>query len=110
MNPQTFSWLLIAASIAAEVAGTVAMRYSDGLTRPLPSLVTGISYLFAIWSMSLAVRHLEVGLAYAVWAGTGTALIALAGMLWLGESTAPTRIIALLLIVLGVLLLKAHSG
>lgn len=109
VDPHTFSWLLIAASIAAEVAGTIAMRYSDGLTRPLPSLATGISYLAAIWLMSLAVRHLEVGLAYAVWAGTGTALIALAGMLWLGESTAPLRIVGLSFIVLGVLLLKAHS-
>lgn len=110
MNPQTFSWLLIAASIAAEVAGTVVMRYSDGLTRPLPALATGMSYLAAIWWMALAVRHLEVGLAYAVWAGTGTALIALVGMLWLGESTAPTRIVGVLLIVLGVLLLKIDSN
>lgn len=106
MNTHGFSWLLLTISIAAEVTGTIALRYSEGFTRVLPSLVTAISYALAIWLMSLAVKYLEVGLAYAVWAGVGSALIALVGIFWLGESSSPTRIMGISSIVIGVCLLK----
>ena len=76
MGMRNFSWLLLAASIAAEVVGTLALRHADGFTRALPSAVVAAAYALAIWLMALAVRQLEVGLAYAVWAGAGTALIA----------------------------------
>ncbi len=69
MNPQTFAWLVLAASVVAEVLGTLALRYADGFTKPLPSAAVVVCYACAIWLMSLAVRHLEMGLTYAVWAG-----------------------------------------
>ncbi|MGN8083998.1 DMT family transporter [Variovorax sp. 22077] len=100
------AWLLLAASIAAEVFGTIALRHADGFTRWWPSLLTCGLYAFAIWLMSLAVRHLDVGLAYAVWAGVGTALTAVVGMLWFGEAVHASRLIGIALIVGGVVILN----
>ena len=109
MGLQTFSWLLLAASVVAEVAGTIALRYADGFSRLIPSLVVGASYAAAIWLMSIAVRHLEVGLAYAVWAGSGTALTAALGILWFGESMTLLRIAGVVMIVIGVVVLNFET-
>lgn len=109
MSVQTYSWLLLVASIAAEVAGTIALRYADGFTRPVPSLVVVASYAAAIWLMSMAVRHLEVGLAYAVWAGSGTALTAALGILWFSESMTLLRIAGVVMIVIGVVVLNLET-
>lgn len=109
MGPQTFSWLLLAASVAAEVAGTIALRYADGFTRLVPSLVVGVSYATAIWLMSISVRHLETGLAYAVWAGSGTALIAAFGIIWFGESVTLLRAAGVAMIVAGVVVLNLDA-
>ena len=109
MSVQTYSWLLLVASIAAEVAGTIALRYADGFTRPVPSLVVVASYAAAIWLMSMAVRHLEVGLAYAVWAGSGTALTAALGILWFSESMTLLRISGVVMIVIGVVVLNLET-
>ncbi|MCW5257504.1 QacE family quaternary ammonium compound efflux SMR transporter [Verminephrobacter aporrectodeae subsp. tuberculatae] len=109
MSAQGFSWLLIAASVGAEVAGTIALRFADGLTRPLPSIAVFLSYGVAIWLMSLAVRQLEVGLTYAVWAGSGTALIALIGILCFNESAHTMRLLGFVFIVLGVVTLNVSA-
>ena len=109
MSAQAFSWLLLAASVAAEVAGTIALRYADGFTRPVPSLLVTVAYAAAIWLMSLSVRHLEVGLAYAVWAGSGTALTAILGILWFSESMTLLRIGGVALIVVGVVMLNLQA-
>lgn len=106
MRSHALAWLLLAASIAAEVAGTIALRFVDGFTRLLPSLAVGSLYALTIWLMSVAVRHLEVGLAYAVWAGAGTALTALVGIVWFGEAFHAARLIGIACIVLGVVFLN----
>lgn len=102
MHSHALAWWLLAASVAAEVVGTIALRHTDGFTRVLPSLAVCSLYGLAIWLMALSVRHLEVGLAYAVWAGAGTALTALVGVLWFGESAHAARLAGIALIVLGV--------
>lgn len=110
MHSHALAWLLLAASIAAEVAGTIALRYADGFARLLPSLAAGSLYALAIWLMSVSVRHLEVGLAYAVWAGVGTALTALVGIAWFGEAFHATRLIGIVFIVAGVVCLNIGPG
>ncbi|WP_269458508.1 DMT family transporter [Variovorax sp. HW608] len=71
-----------------------------------PSVLVWASYAAAIWLMSIAVKTLEVGLAYAVWAGTGTALTAALGILCFGESMTPLRMIGIVMIVFGVVVLN----
>ena len=106
MRSHAIAWLLLAASIAAEVAGTIALRHADGLTRLLPSLAVGALYALSIWLMSLSVHHLEVGLAYAVWAGVGTALTAVVGIVWFAEAVHAARLAGIACIVVGVVCLN----
>jgi small multidrug resistance pump len=105
----TQAWLLLAASVLAEVLGTVALRHANGFTRIGPSVVTAVCYAGAIWLMSWSVRQLDMGLAYAVWAASGTALVAVVGMVCFGEATSPWRLVGLGLIVLGVVALKLSA-
>ncbi|MCW5238676.1 QacE family quaternary ammonium compound efflux SMR transporter [Verminephrobacter eiseniae] len=109
MNSAILAWLLIAASVAAEVAGTSALRFADGFTRPAPSMAVCLSYGAATWLMSLAVGQLEVGLTYAVWAGSGTALTALVGMLYFNESAHALRLPGFAFIVAGVVILNISA-
>lgn len=109
MRDSTFAWLVLAASVLAEVVGTLALRYSDGFTRLIPSLITGLCYTAAIWLMAVSVRNLEVGLAYAVWAGNGTAVTALLGIILFAESASLLRISGLGLIISGVVVLNLSA-
>lgn len=106
MTPLLQAWLILFVSIAAEVTGTMALRFSEGFTRPIPTLVSAAFYVLAVWLMSLVLKTLEVGLTYAVWAACGTALTALIGMIWFGESTSSLRFAGIGLIIAGVVLLN----
>ncbi|KIF73923.1 ligand-binding protein SH3 [Streptomyces sp. 150FB] len=101
---------LLAGAIAAEVAGTTAMKYSDGFTRLWPSLVTVAGYLIAFTLLAQTLKTLSVGTAYAIWAGTGTAAIAVIGMLFMGESAGLAKIAGLLLVIAGVILLNVGGA
>src|SRR4051794_12465235 len=95
-------WLLLGVAIAAEVTGTVALRFSNGFTRPLPTAGVVVGYGTAIWLLTLTVRHLPLNVTYAVWAGTGTALIAVIGVVALGERLSAVGVLGIVLIVAGV--------
>ncbi|MCX2864135.1 multidrug efflux SMR transporter [Paucibacter sp. PLA-PC-4] len=109
MRSSSTAWWLLAASVLAEVLGTVALRHADGFTRFLPSLACAALYGLAIWLMSLSVRHLDLGLAYAVWAGAGTALTACVGIWLFGESMHAPRLLGIALIVAGVAVLNLSA-
>jgi small multidrug resistance pump len=97
------SWLVLAAAIACEVAGTVFMKLSDSLTRWIwipPMLAT---YVLALLGLALALRTIEVGIAYAVWAACGTLLIALVGVVFFGESLSLIKAVAIALVIAGVI-------
>ncbi|MGI5399805.1 DMT family transporter [Streptomyces sp. CA-135486] len=97
---------LLAAAIAAEVAGTTAMKYSEGFTRLWPSLLTVAGYVLAFSLLAQTLKTLSVGTAYAIWAGAGTAAIAAIGMLFLGESTSLAKIAGIALVIAGVVVLN----
>ncbi|MER6914893.1 multidrug efflux SMR transporter [Streptomyces sp. NPDC000594] len=97
---------LLAAAIAAEVAGTTAMKYSEGFTRLWPSVFTVAGYLIAFSLLAQTLKTLEVGTAYAIWAGVGTAVVAAIGMVFLGESTSAVKIAGVVLVIGGVVLLN----
>ncbi|ARF61080.1 ligand-binding protein SH3 [Streptomyces violaceoruber] len=101
-----YAYGLLAAAIAAEVAGTTAMKYSEGFTRLWPSLGTLLGYLIAFTLLAQTLKTLSVGTAYAVWAGVGTAAVALIGILFLGESGSLVKIAGIALIVAGVVVLN----
>ncbi|WP_404402682.1 DMT family transporter [Pelagibacterium halotolerans] len=102
-----YLYLLIA--IVCEVIGTTALKAAEGFTRPLPSLVVAIGYAGAFFFLSLTLKTLPVGIAYAIWSGLGVVLIALAGWALYGQTLDPPAIIGMTLIIAGVLVLNLFS-
>lgn len=93
-------------AICAEVAGTLALRYTHGFMKLLPSLIVVSAYSFAFYMLSLALRNIPVGIAYAIWSGVGTAIVAIAGMVLFGERLTIATVAGLALIIAGVVLLE----
>lgn len=103
------SWFLLGASIVAEVIGTLCLRLSGGFVKPVPSVLTCVFYLAAIWLMALVLKRLEMGLTYAIWAAGGTALTVIAGVIWFNESVSLLKVIGLVLVISGVALLNLSA-
>ncbi|WP_328539418.1 DMT family transporter [Streptomyces sp. NBC_00344] len=99
-------YVLLAAAIAAEVGGTTAMKYSEGFSRLWPSIATVIGYVLAFALLAQVLKSMSVGTAYAIWAGVGTASIAVIGMLFMGEAAGVARISGIALVIIGVVLLN----
>lgn len=97
---------MLAGAIAAEVAATTAMKYSDGFSKLWPSLVTLLGYVVAFALLAQTLKTVSVGTAYAIWAGVGTAVIAAIGMVFLGEGLNAAKLTGIALIIGGVVLLN----
>lgn len=95
-------WLALMLAIGFEIAGTTAMKLSEGLSRLGPTLTMFVCYLLAFTALARALRTLEVGMAYAIWSAVGTAVIAGIGVVWFGESWNALKGLSLGLIVAGV--------
>jgi len=106
MNP----WLVLALAILLELSGTLCLKLSHGFSRLLPSIGVVCFYMGSFALMAQSLKTLEVGIVYAIWAGVGTALIALVGILAFGESVSAFKILGLLMIVGGTFLLRAASA
>jgi len=83
--------LYLSAAIGFETAWAIAMKTSDGFTRPLATGVTVVCYLLSVVFLALASRRLELAASYAIWAGSGVALIAIAGSVHFCEPVSPGR-------------------
>ncbi len=99
-------YLLLAGAIAAEVAGTTAMKYSEGFSRLGPSLLTALAYVLSFALLAQTLKVLAVGTAYAIWAGVGTAAIAAIGVMFMGEGMTVTKAAGIALIIVGVVVLN----
>jgi quaternary ammonium compound-resistance protein SugE len=100
------AWILLAIAGLLEVAWAVGMKYTEGFSRPLPSLIVVVVALLSFWLLGLAMRVLPVGTAYAIWVGIGAAGAALLGMWLFDEPATAARLGCIALIVAGVLGLK----
>jgi small multidrug resistance pump len=96
------SWLLLFVAIVCEVAGTLTLKFTEGMTRVKPTALMLAFYLASLFGLSLAVERIPVGTAYAVWAGLGTLMVAAVGMVWFKEQVTLVRCVSALLIVIGV--------
>ncbi len=95
-------WIILTVAILSEVVATVALRWVDGFSRILPLVVVVAGYALSFWFLALALKHFELSLTYAVWAGAGTALIALIGVAMLGEPLSLLKAASLLMVIAGV--------
>ncbi|MCW2992922.1 MAG: quaternary ammonium compound-resistance protein QacE [Conexibacter sp.] len=104
------AFLLLAFAILSEVGATLALRVSDGFSRPMPSAIVVVGYGISFWLLALALKDIPVSLTYAIWSGVGTALIAIAGVVAFGETMNLMKLASLGIIVLGVAGLSAAGG
>lgn len=104
------SWLYLILAIILEVSGTTCLKLSQGFTKLLPSVLLFILYGCSFTSFSLALKKIDVGIAYAVWSGLGTTLIATVGILWFREPLSALKIISIGLIIMGVIGLRLGGG
>ncbi|WP_426701961.1 DMT family transporter [Rhodanobacter sp. Col0626] len=103
------AWLTLALAILAEVIGTSALKASEGFSRLLPSVVVIAGYGLAFYFLSLTLKQIPVGIAYAVWSGAGTVLITLIGVLAFRQRIDLAGMLGIALIVAGVLVLNLLS-
>lgn len=78
------------------------MKLSEGFTRAGPSVMILVFYAISLFLLTLSMRSIDVSVAYAIWSGLGTALIAAIGILWFGEPATALKLVSLVLIVAGV--------
>lgn len=100
------AWLLLTAAIICEVIATSALKASEGFSRLIPSLIVVVGYTCSFVLLSFTLKHMPVSIAYAVWAGLGTALIALVGVVALHEPMTAVKAIGIALIISGTVALN----
>jgi small multidrug resistance pump len=103
------SWFILMCAILVETVATSALKYSDGFTRLAPTLVVILGYLLSFYLMTLTLRTIPIGVAYAVWGGIGISLITLVGWLFLGQTLAPGELVGIALIATGVVVIRVFS-
>ena len=96
------SWIILSVAILLEVAGTSCMKLSQGFSRLIPSILIFVFYGLSFVGLTFALKKIDVGIAYAVWAGIGTALIAAIGMVYFKEPLTLIKLVSILLIITGV--------
>lgn len=105
----SFAWVVLFVAGLFEVGWAIGLKYSDGFTKLVPSVLTGISMAISVILLGVALKSLPVGTGYAVWTGIGTVGTAVLGMALLGEPVTLARIVCISLVVIGVIGLKfAH--
>ena len=103
------SYAFLAIAIVAEVIATTALKASEGFSNLLPSVLVVVGYGVAFYCLSMTLRTLPVGIAYAVWSGTGIVLVSLLGWLVYGQKLDPWAVLGIGLIMSGVLVLNLLS-
>lgn len=103
-------WLLLSLAIFAEVFGTSFLKASDGFTKFWPSVAVIVGYVVAFYFLSLSLKVIPVGIAYAIWAGLGVVLIALIGWIVFSQKLDTAAIIGISMILGGVIVLNVFSN
>ncbi|MBT3015615.1 MAG: quaternary ammonium compound efflux SMR transporter SugE [Candidatus Thiodiazotropha sp. (ex Clathrolucina costata)] len=104
------AWIYLFVAGLFECGWAIGLKYTEGFTKPFPSLLTIAAMAISFWLLSVAMKTIPVGTAYAVWTGIGAVGVALLGMVMFGESRDILRIVSLLLIVSGIVGLKLISS
>jgi multidrug transporter EmrE-like cation transporter len=103
------NWLFLAIAIVGEVVATSALKSSDGFTKLVPSVVVLVGYVAAFYFLSLALRAIPVGIAYAIWAGVGVVLVAAIAWIFHGQKLDAWAVVGMGLIISGVAVLNLFS-
>ena len=104
------SWLYLILAIVLEVAGTTAMKISDGFTKTVPSIAMVVFYLLSLTALTFALKKIDMSVAYAIWAGVGVALITAIGVFYFKEPLTLIKAVSVILIIAGVVGLHLSSS
>jgi len=100
------SWLILLIAGLLEIGWAVGLKYTDGFSRPLPTVLTVCAMVLSMGLLGVAMRDLPAGTAYAIWTGIGAVGTVIAGIILFNESMAALRLISVALIVAGIIGLK----
>lgn len=103
------NWIILVLAGLFEVGWAIGLKYTDGFTRPWPTIGTVIAMVISLGLLGIAMKSLPVGTAYAIWVGVGAVGTALLGIILLGEPATTGRLVSLALIVAGIIGLKLAS-
>jgi quaternary ammonium compound-resistance protein SugE len=103
------AWIWLTLAGCLEIIWAIGLKYTEGFTRPWPSVITGAAMLASIYFLALAVRTIPIGTGYAVWTGIGAVGVAILGMILFDEPRDLLRIGSILLIIAGIAGLKLVS-
>lgn len=103
-------YLYLAIAIVAEVIATSALKASEGFSKPIPSLIVAVGFGVAFYFLSLVLKTIPMGVAYAIWSGLGIVLISIAGLMLFGQKLDTAAIIGILLIISGVIVMNVFSS
>jgi small multidrug resistance pump len=105
---KNFAILFLA--ILSEVIATTSLKFSEGFTKLIPSVIVVIGYGLSFYLLSLSLKVFPIGIAYAIWSGVGLVLTVIAGILIWRETLDWARVIGIILIILGILVINLFSG
>lgn len=99
-------YLYLALAISSEICATLSLKFSEGFSRLVPSIVVVLGYVLSFAFLAQCLKHVPVSVAYAIWSGVGTAVIAGIGFAFLGESLGAWKVLGIVLIIAGVVALN----
>lgn len=103
------AYLFLFMAIVLEIIGTSTLKLSEQFTRPLPGITSIIAYITAFYFLSITLKTLPVGIAYAIWSGVGIVFISIIGVIYFKQSLDFPAILGLLLIIAGVIIINVFS-
>lgn len=103
------TYLILFFAILSEVIGTIALKLSNGFTKPIPGIVVVAGYGASFYLLSLALKTMPIGVAYAIWSGVGLVFTVIAGMVIWRETLDWARVVGIVLIIAGIVFINAIS-
>lgn len=103
-------WVMLALAGIFEIVWAISLKYTEGFTNLIASIINLVTMFLSIWFLSVAMRTLPLGISYAVWTGIGTIGTVLFGIFWLEESASMAKIVFTSLIVIGIVGLQAYCN
>jgi quaternary ammonium compound-resistance protein SugE len=104
------NWVVLIIAGLFEIFWAIGLKYTDGFSKIIPSILTILSMIISVWLLSISLKTLPLGTAYAVWVGIGTVGTGIAGIILFNDSVNLLRIISILLIILGIIGLKITTS
>ena len=103
------SWIYLLAAIVTEVMGTTSMKFAEGFTKLIPSVLIVVFYVISFVFMTLAMKKIDLSITYAIWSGLGTVMIVVLGIMFFRESITPLKLLSIVFILVGVIGLNLSS-